>query len=235
MERSEKRSPSATRAGGYSLASGSVLVAVGLALHPLPDHGFHEKASMLQNSPLWGPLHAAIATGFALVFLAVLLILAGGGQSLESWQRALSWGAIGVGLLYFSGTALINAAVMHPIAEGGITSAESVIFDAFNRLLVGFGWMGDPLFLAGLTALAYLELRSPLLGMPRWVTSIGLTSASIAWLRGVGSMGIWVLEPAVLANIPAFLWLAACGVRLAVAESKTTDIRSTLLLKEETA
>ena len=230
------KNPSSAQAGGYALATGGILVAAGLVLHPLPDHGFYEKSSMLQGTPLWGPIHAAITIGFAVVFLAVLLILAGGGSILHPWPRAMGWAATGVGLLYFSGTALINAVVMHPIAAGGISPEEASTFDAFNRLLVGFGWVGDPLFLLGITTLAYLQLRTPLIAMPRWQTIVGLTAASIAWLRGPGSLGIWFLEPAVLANIPAFLWLARYGLRIATeSDLARIEISKSSSLEEEAA
>ncbi|HTL95489.1 MAG TPA: hypothetical protein VL157_08100 [Gemmatimonadaceae bacterium] len=32
-----------------------------------------------------------------------------------------------------------------------------LLFDAFNQLLIGFGWLGNPLFLAGLTVVAARE------------------------------------------------------------------------------
>ena len=48
---------------------------------------------------------------------------------------------------------------------------------------------------------------------PAWV---GLISASLSWLRGIGSAtGLYALEPFVLANIPAFLWLGLYGLTIA--------------------
>jgi len=41
--------------------------------------------------------------------------------------------------------------------------------------------------------------------------------ALLSWLRGIGSAtGLYVLEPFVLANIPAFLWLGWYGWRIAM-------------------
>lgn len=40
--------------------------------------------------------------------------------------------------------------------------------------------------------------------------------ALLSWLRGFGSAtGLYFLEPFIMANIPAFLWLGDYGLRLA--------------------
>ena len=149
-----------------------------------------------------------------LCILGGLLALAGGGALTARWQSALAWGAITVGMIFFSGVALINGYVMHKLAAQG--AGSGALFDAFNDLLVGYGWLGDPLFLFGLTLLAYLEWRYQTFGQQRWLALIGLISAALCWLRGAGSaFGIPWLEPFVLANIPAFLWLGLYGVRIA--------------------
>src|SRR5205809_4644155 len=130
-----------------------MLVAAGLALHPLPSRGLFEQASVLASTPLWGPIHIAIAMGFVLCVLGGLLMLTAGGTLIRHWLNAFAWGAIAVGMIFFTGVALINGFVMHslvPMASDGVT----IVYDAFNRLLVGFGWLGDPLVLAGLASLA---------------------------------------------------------------------------------
>ena len=165
------REPGAARAGGYALTLAGVLVAGGLALHPLPSRGLFEQASVLASTPLWGPIHVAIAMGFTLCVLGGLLMLAAG---------------------------------------------DAVVYDAFNRLLVGFGWLGNPLFLAGLTTLAFMEVRTHTISMSRELAWFGLAVALLSWLRGIGSAtGLYFLEPFVLANIPAFLWLGWYGWRVA--------------------
>src|SRR5437016_5877137 len=158
------REPGAARAGGYALALAGVLVAAGLALHPLPAHGLFEQASVLESTPLRGPIHVAIAMGYVLCVLGGLLMLAAGATLIRHWLNAFAWGSIAVGMIFFSGVALINGFVMHalaPMAAGG----DTTVYDAFNRLLVGFGWLGNPLFLAGLTTLAFMEVRRHTLGM----------------------------------------------------------------------
>ena len=85
-----------------------------------------------------------------------------------------------------------------------------------NRLLIGYGWLGDPLFLFGLTLLAALEVRGRWLGLPRPMAWAGLTFSVLAWGRGIGSAtGMYFLEPLIFANVPAFLWLAYVGLRIA--------------------
>ncbi len=43
-----------------------------------------------------------------------------------------------------------------------------------------------------------------------------LVFALLSRLRGIGSaLGLYFLEPFILANIPAFLWFAAYGLRIA--------------------
>jgi hypothetical protein len=210
------REPGAARAGGYVLIGAGVLVAAGLALHPLPKGGFEEQASVLSSTPLWGPIHVAIAAGFVLCILAGLLMLAAGGSLIRHPANAFAWGAIAVGMIFFTGVALINGFVMHALAPAAADGQDPLLFDAFNRLLIGFGWLGNPLFLAGLTTLALMEVRRRTLGMSGAMAWFGMAVALLSWLRGVGSAtGLYFLDVFILANIPAFLWLAWYGWRVA--------------------
>jgi hypothetical protein len=210
------RDAHAARAGGWVLVVAGPLVALPLLLHPLPSGGFEEQATMLSETPLWGAIHAAIAVGFVLTALGALLVLAGGGPR-RSWVERLAWGAMVVGMVFFTGVALINAWVMHPLAARAVGDpVAAALFDAFNDLLVGYGWLGNPLFLAGLTAVAVLEVRDSRLGLPWWAALGGLIVVGLSWLRGIGSAtGVTILEPFVLANVPAFLWLSLVGWRIA--------------------
>jgi hypothetical protein len=209
------REPGAAQAGGYALALAGVLVALGLAFHPLPKGGFEEQASVLSSTPLWGPIHVAIAIGCVLCVLGSLLVLVAGGTLIRPPLGAFAWAAIAVGMIFFTGVALINGFVMHALAPMA-SAGDTMVYDAFNRLLVGFGWLGNPLFLAGLTSLAWLELRCHSIGMSRELAIFGLVMAVLSWLRGVGSAtGLYFLDPFLLANIPAFLWLSWYGVRIA--------------------
>jgi hypothetical protein len=210
------REPGAARAGGYVLAVATVLVAVGLLFHPVPAGGFEERPSVLQNTPWWGPIHVAIAGGFVLCVLGTLLMLVAGGSLTRSWLLALAWGAMTVGMTFFTGVALINGWVMHFLVARAGPATDPLLYDAFNRLLIGYGWLGNPLFLLGLTILAVAELRRPWLGLPRWIAWIGAVASVLSWGRGVGSAtGLYVLEPLIFANIPAFLWLGYVGLRIA--------------------
>lgn len=212
----EFRESDAARAGGYVLALAAVLVALGLVFHPVPAGGFEEKPSVLQNTPWWGPIHIAIAAGFVLVVLGSLLMLVAGGRTLRPWTRALSWASMMVGMVFFTGVALVNGWVMHYLTSRGAPASDPLLYDAFNRLLVGYGWLGNPLFLAGLTGVAYLEARSTSHTMPRWLAWLGLVVAVLSWGRGIGSAtGLYFLEPLIFANVPAFLWLGYYGWRLA--------------------
>jgi hypothetical protein len=119
--------------------------------------------------------------------------------------------------------ALLNAWVMHPLADEVAAGADPMPFDTFNRLLVGFGWLGNPLFLVGLTMIAAIEVRARPLGFPSWLAWDGLVVALLSWLRGVGSaFGVPALESFILANVPAFLWLAWYGLAIAV-RARATD------------
>jgi hypothetical protein len=197
------------------LALAGLLVAVGLVFHPVPAGGFEEKPSILQDTPWWGPIHIAIAAGFVLVLLGSLLMLTAGGRTLRPWTVALSWAAMAVGMVFFTGVALVNGWVMHHIASRGAPTSDPLLYDAFNRLLIGYGWLGNPLFLVGLTGVAYAEVRYPSGLMPRWLAWLGLVVAVLSWGRGIGSAtGLYFLEPLIFANVPAFLWLGYYGWQL---------------------
>ena len=215
------RDPGAARAGGYVLAAATVLVAIGLIFHPVPAGGFEEKPSVLQNTPWWGPIHVAIAGGFVLCVLGTLLMLVAGGCLTRRWGLALAWGAMTVGMTFFAGVALINGWVMHFLVARGAPASDPLLYDAFNRLLIGYGWLGNPLFLFGLTTLAALEVRYHPLGLPVWVAWAGLGFSILSWGRGIGSAtGLYFLEALIFANVPAFLWLGYVGFRVARAAAE---------------
>jgi uncharacterized membrane protein len=202
------RDRGAALAGGSVLTLATVLVALGLLFHPVPAGGFEERPSVLQNTPWWGPIHVAIAAGFVLCVLGALLMLVAGGSLTRTWTLALAWGSMVVGMIFFTGVALINGWVMHFLIARGAPASDPILYDAFNRLLIGYGWLGNPLFLVGLTILAVTEVRRPWLGLPRWAAWIGAVASVLAWGRGIGSAtGLFFLEPLIFANIPAFLWL----------------------------
>jgi hypothetical protein len=217
------RDPAAARAGGYVLGVATVLVAVGLVFHPVPAGGFEERPSVLQNTPWWGPIHVAIAAGFVLCVLGTLLMLVAGGSLTRSWSLAVGWGAMAVGMTFFTGVALINGWVMHFLTGRGAPMTDPLLYDAFNRLLIGYGWLGNPLFLLGLTTLALVELRRPWLGLPRWAAWLGAGASVLSWGRGIGSAtGLYFLEPLIFANIPAFLWLGYTGMRISDAARRVS-------------
>jgi hypothetical protein len=212
------RDTGAARAGGYVLVVAAVLVAIGLVFHPVPAGGFEERPSVLVNTPWWGAIHIAIAAGFVLILLGSLLLLIAGGSLTQPWTAALCWGAMAVGMIFFTGVALINGWVMHYLTAHGSPTSAPLVYDAFNRLLIGYGWLGNPLFLAGLTGVAGLEVRHRTTGMPRALAWFGLAVAVLSWGRGIGSAtGLYFLEPLIFANVPAFLWLGYYGMRVSAA------------------
>lgn len=210
------RDPGAAQAGGYVLAFAGLLVTIGLLFHPVPSGGFEERPSVLAATPWWGPIHIAIAAGFVLSLLGSLLLLVAGGRLTASWLAAAAWGAMAVGMIFFTGVALINGWVMHYLTAHGAPASDPLLYAAFNQLLIGYGWLGNPLFLAGLTAVALLEVREQTVAMPRTVAWLGLIVVLLSWGRGIGSAtGLYFLEPLIFANVPAFLWLAYYGLRAA--------------------
>ena len=216
------REPGAARAGGYILALASLLVVVGLIFHPVPAGGFEERPSVLSQTPWWGPIHVAIAAGFVLTALGSVLMLAAGGRLLRPWTAALFWGAAAVGMIFFTGVALINGWVMHALIARGAPETDPLLYYAFNRLLIGYGWLGNPLFLLGLTGLAWLEVRGPSPLLSRPAAWFGLIVSVLSWGRGIGSAtGLFFLEPLIYANVPAFIWLGYYGLRIAAEATRT--------------
>src|SRR5262245_33868891 len=181
------RDAGAARAGGYVLVVAALLVAVGLIFHPVPAGGFEERPSVLANTPWWGPIHVAIALGFVLCVLGTLLMLIGGGSLTRSAPLAFAWGAMTVGMTFFAGVALINGWVVHFLVARGAPSTDPLLYAAFNRLLIGYGWLGNPLFLLGLTTLAAVEVRGHSLEIPGWAAWVGLVASVLSWGRGIGS------------------------------------------------
>jgi hypothetical protein len=143
-------------------------------------------------------------------------MLFAGGRLTQPWIAALSWAAIAVGMIFFSGVSLINGWVMHYLVEKNAPQNEPLLYDAFNRLLIAYGWLGNPMFLVGLCGVAFLEVRQATFELPRWLAWVGLLSAILSWGRGIGSAsGLYFLEPLIFANIPAFLWLGWYGLHIA--------------------
>ena len=61
-------------------------------------------------------------------------------------------------------------------------------------------------------AARWVNLADPRLGMPGWARVAGLVVVLLSWGRGIGSaLGIPALEALLVANVPAFLWLAWLG------------------------
>src|SRR4051794_27881633 len=125
------REPASAQAGGYVLAVACVLVTAGLLFHPPPDGGFDEKPSMLEGTPWWAAIHIAIAGGFVLCVLGGFLMLFAGGKTTQPWPAALSWASIAVGMVFFSGVALINGWVMHYLVEMKAQEKEPLVYAAF--------------------------------------------------------------------------------------------------------
>jgi hypothetical protein len=221
------REAGSAEAGGYVLVLACVLVAVGLVFHPPPSGGFEEKPSVLSNTPWWALIHIIIAAGFVLCVLGGFLMLFAGGKLTRPWPAALSWASIAVGMVFFSGVALINGWVMHYLVEHDAQQKEPLLYDAFNRLLIAYGWLGNPMFLVGLCGIAFLEVRYRTFRLPYWLAWVGLVSAVLSWGRGIGSAsGMYFLEPLIFANIPAFLWLGWYGyyiARLARQQARQED------------
>lgn len=220
------RDSSAAQAAGYVFLVAGIVVAIGLVFHPMPAGGFREEPSVLEGTWWWGAIHVAIAVGFVFCVLGGLLSLVAAGMFTRHWSNALFWGSLTVGMIYFTGVAMINGWVMHELAPH--ESSHPVLYNTMNHLMIGFGWLGNPLFLFGLTGIAFLEIRHSEIGMSKWVASLGLTVAILSWGRGIGSAtGLHFLEPLIVANIPAFLWLSYYGYLIVREARKQNSCKET--------
>src|SRR3989442_4694917 len=79
-----------------------------------------------------------------LCVLGSSLMLGAGGRLVHPWTRALCWGAMAVGMIFFTGVALINGGGMHFFTARGAPAPDPLLYDAFNRLLIRYGWPGEP-------------------------------------------------------------------------------------------
>jgi hypothetical protein len=61
-----------------------------------------------------------------LCLLGSLLLLVAGGRLTASWLAAVSWGAMAVGMIFFTGVALINGWVMHYLTAHGAPTSDPV-------------------------------------------------------------------------------------------------------------
>ena len=66
-----------------------------------------------------------IALGFVLCVLGGQLVLLSGSPLTRRWYGAWFWGALTVGMIYFTGVSLINGWVMHYLADRGAPATES--------------------------------------------------------------------------------------------------------------
>jgi hypothetical protein len=58
-------------------------------------------------------------------------------------------------MVFFAGVALINGWVMHYLSDHGAPETDPLLYEAFNRLLIAYGWLGNPLFRAGWRSSSY--------------------------------------------------------------------------------
>jgi len=107
--------------------------------------------------------------------------------------RCLELGAMAVGMVFFTGVALINAGscitarrtARRPLCPFCTTRSSP---------LLGYGWLGNPLFLAGLTGVALSSCGITQSGCrPRCLGRTG--GRVLSWGRGIGSAtGLYFLE-----------------------------------------
>jgi len=65
-------------------------------------------------------------------------------------------------------------------------------------------------------------VRYRTVAMSKAMAWAGLVVVVLSWGRGIGSAtGLYFLEPLIFANVPAFLWLAYYGLRIAAAGPET--------------
>lgn len=202
------------RVGGACLAIGSLLLAVGFVIHPLPSPDPAEFMATIADAPTrWMAAHAATAIALSVVAIAGLIMLTAGSRLTENWWTTTAWAVLIVSALWVTTAAVVEATVITEAAIAGDTAT-------FEAWLI-FGEAHSAAFLVFVLAIAVIagnEARSSYQTTPVWASWIGAAAGVAAFggmilvfMLGIALGGlVWVASTIVMS-----LWTVWFGVALA--------------------
>lgn len=203
-----------TRMGGAWLALGSLLLVVGIALHPPPSPDPGEfMATIAQEPTRWMAAHVATAVALSAFAMAGLIVLSAGSRFTRNWWTVSAWAVLIVSALWVTTAAVAEATVITQaaIADDVATfEAWSVFAEAHSA---AFGFLA-----LAIAVIAGNETRSAHGTTPVWASWIGVVAGVAAVLGFVLGLGlgmapgglVWLVSTIVMS-----LWTLWFGVTVA--------------------
>ncbi len=190
--------------GGAWLAIGSVLLVVGIVLHPPPSPDRGEFIAIIAEEPTrWMAAHWATAIALAAFTIAGLIVLTAESRLTRNWWTVSAWAGVIVGALWVTTAAVAEATVITAAAVGG----DAATFEAWEPFVEAH----SAAFVVFALAIAGNEARSDHEATPTWASwtgagagivaiagfvfglGLGVTPGSLVWLASTVMMSLWTL------------------------------------------
>lgn len=202
------------RSSGAWLAVGSLLLAVGILLHPPPAADPAGFLAIVAGDPLrWTAAHGLTAVGLGLLTVAGLIVLTAGSRLTRNGWRKTAWAVLTVGALWTTTAAVVEATVIVRAA----TTGDTATFEVWSPFAEAY----SAAFLVVLLALATIagsEARSAHGTTPVWAAVIGAVAGVVGALGMVLTFGAGIEPAAVVwlgSTVVVSLWTVWFGVTLA--------------------
>lgn len=201
------------RLSGALLAVGSLLLLVGLGLHPTPAPDVTGQMALIsENLTWWMAVHSVIAAGVSIFAVTGLIVLTARSRLTQAWWTETAWAVLVVAALWMMLNAVAEATALAQTAVAGNMSE----FEAWEAFAIGMA-MAIPVFTLAIAVIAGNEARIANGALPTWAAWIG-TAIAIAASGGgflwftleIGLAGfVWAI-----ATLAISVWLLWFGVAL---------------------
>lgn len=228
ISRSHPNVGTKVRTGGTWLALGSVLLIVGIALHPLPSADPAEFMATIADSPTrWAAAHAATAVGMGVFAIAALIVLTTDSELTKTWWTTTAWAALIVAALWVATAAIVEGTVVTQAAVAG----DMATYTVWSSFAVPYS-AAFLVFALAIAVIAGTDARRTNHTTPVWASWIGVLAAVVAVVGMVLAFGAGIALAGLVwlgATIVMGLWTLWAGIVLARAgeavwaESEETD------------